>query len=66
MRKLLLLIAVFAVVLGVAWQVSGILGLGRLPGDFEIVHDGMTIRLPVVTGLIVGSVLAALMWLFSR
>jgi hypothetical protein len=41
-------------------------GLGRLPGDFTIRRDGLTVYLPLASSLVVSAVLSLLLYLFRR
>ncbi len=40
--------------------------LGRLPGDIRIDRDGLTIYLPIATGLILSVIVSVILSLFAR
>jgi hypothetical protein len=62
----LIAIGVALVVIGLLWPVLGRLGLGRLPGDIVIERVHFRFYFPVVTSLLVSSVLSLLFWLLNR
>ncbi|AUT76553.1 DUF2905 domain-containing protein [Paraburkholderia hospita] len=41
-------------------------GLGRLPGDINVVRPGFSFHLPSVTCIVISVVLSILLWLFRR
>ncbi len=66
MSRALIVIGLVIVAIGLLWPWIGKLPIGRLPGDFVIERGGMTIYLPLGTGLVLSIVLSALLWLLNR
>ena len=66
MSRWLIGIGVTLVALGVLWPWLARLGLGRLPGDIVIEHDGFRLYLPLATCAIVSLVLSLVLWLLNR
>lgn len=60
------IIGLALVVLGLLWPWIGKLPLGRLPGDLLIRRSGITIYLPLSTGLLISLVLSVLLWFLNR
>jgi len=51
---------------GVMWPILSRIGLGRLPGDIVIHRGNVTFYFPLVTCIIVSTVLSVVFWLLSR
>jgi formate hydrogenlyase subunit 3/multisubunit Na+/H+ antiporter MnhD subunit len=66
MPRLLVTLGIILVVVGLAWPLLGKLGLGRLPGDIHIEHDGFSFYFPITTGLIVSAVVSLVLWLLGK
>jgi Protein of unknown function (DUF2905) len=45
---------------------AGGIGLGRLPGDFTVKRDGLTLYAPIATCLIISIVVSLVLWLLRR
>ncbi len=61
-RRFLIVAGVGLVAAGLAWPWITRLGLGRLPGDFVIHRENLTIHIPLATSLLVSVVLTLLFW----
>ncbi len=66
MARTLIILGLVLVVAGLLWPWLGKLPLGRLPGDIVIQRDGLTIYLPLGTGLLLSVLLSALLWILNR
>jgi len=66
MSRFLIIAGIILVVVGLAWPWLSKLGLGRLPGDINIVREGYSFHFPIVTGLIVSIVLTIVLWLLRK
>jgi hypothetical protein len=66
MSRFLIIAGIILVVVGLAWPWLSKLGLGRLPGDINIVREGYSFHFPIVTGLIVSIVLTVVLWLLRK
>lgn len=66
MSRTLILIGLAIVAAGILWPWLSRLGLGRLPGDIVIERETFTFYAPITTGLILGAVVSALLWLLGR
>jgi len=66
MSRFLIIAGIILVVVGLAWPWLSKLGLGRLPGDINIVREGYSFHFPIVTGLIVSIVLTVILWLLRK
>ncbi|HEY6721134.1 MAG TPA: DUF2905 family protein [Burkholderiales bacterium] len=66
MSKWLIAMGLLLVVAGLLWPVISKLGLGRLPGDILVRHDGFILYFPVMTGLVVSVIVSVLIWIFRR
>ena len=66
MPKVLIIIGIILIAVGLAWLAGERLGLGRLPGDFVFERGNVRIYIPVMTSLIISTVLSLLFWLFGR
>ena len=66
MSRFLIIAGSILVVVGLAWPWLSKLGLGRLPGDINIVREGYSFHFPIVTGLIVSIVLTVVLWLLRK
>ena len=58
-----LLLAAFGVMLTVSPRVPW---LGRLPGDILIQRPGLTVYIPLTTGVLASLALSAVLWLIGR
>lgn len=66
MLKFLTLIGVFLLVTGLYRSIIKKLRLGRLPGDILIQRETFRIYLPITSSILVGLVLAVLVWLLRH
>ncbi len=66
MQRLLIGIGLAFLLAGIAWPLLSRIGLGRLPGDIAIQRGDTSFYFPLVTCILVSTVLSALMWLFNR
>jgi hypothetical protein len=66
MARTLIILGLVLVGVGLLWPWLGKLPLGRLPGDLVIEREGVTIYLPLGTGLLLSVILSALLWLLNR
>jgi len=62
----LVTIGLALVAIGLAWPWLSRLPLGRLPGDIHIERDGVSLFLPLGTGLLLSVLLSLLAWLLRR
>ena len=60
MLKWLVVMIVVLTALGLAWPLLSRLGLGRLPGDWQIVHKGKKLYFPLTTSLVLSLALTLL------
>jgi len=51
---------------GLLWPWLERIGLGRLPGDFTVKRDGLTLYAPIATCLIISIVVSLVLWLLRR
>ena len=51
---------------GILLLVERIPGLGRLPGDFIIKRENLTVYFPLATSILVSVILSFFLWLFRR
>ena len=66
MQRLLIVLGPVILLAGIAWPWLSKLGLGRLPGDINIEHDGWSFHFPLMTSIIASLVLSLLIWLFRK
>jgi len=66
MSRWLIGIGVALVAIGVLWPWLTRIGLGRLPGDIHIEHDGFQFFFPITTGLLISAVVTLILWLLRR
>ena len=66
MQRLLIVLGFVILLAGIAWPWLSKLGLGRLPGDINIEHDGWSFHFPLMTSIIASLVLSLLIWLFRK
>jgi hypothetical protein len=65
--RLLIICGLVSVAVGVILLVAGRVPLlGRMPGDITIRRDGLTVYLPLGTGLALSVVLSLLLFLWRR
>jgi hypothetical protein len=63
MSRTLILLGLILVAVGLLWRWTGVLRLGRLPGDIVVQHQNFTFYFPVATGLLISVVLTLILWL---
>jgi len=66
MARTLILLGLALVAIGLAWPWLARLPLGRLPGDLHYQRDGVSLFLPLGTGLLLSVLLSLLLWVFRR
>lgn len=66
MQRLLIIAGIIVLAIGIAWPWLSRLPFGRLPGDINIVRDGVHFHFPVTTCLLISLVVTVLLWLFRR
>lgn len=66
MQRLLIVLGLVILLAGIAGPWLSKLGLGRLPGDINIEHDGWSFHFPLMTSIIASLVLSLLIWLFRK
>lgn len=66
MQRILIVLGVILVAAGLAWPWLRKLPLGRLPGDINVVKEGVSFHFPIVTCLVISVVLSVLLWIFRR
>lgn len=66
MAKLFILTGIVLLLVGLIIFAAERFGLGRLPGDIVIEHEGFTLYLPLATSLLVSLGLTLVLWLLSR
>ncbi|HAZ60962.1 MAG TPA: DUF2905 domain-containing protein [Gammaproteobacteria bacterium] len=66
MARVLIIAGLALVAIGLAWPWLARLPLGRLPGDLHYQRDGVSIFLPLGTGLVLSVLLSLLLWVFRR
>jgi hypothetical protein len=59
--KMLLILGGSILLLGGVLWLAGKVGLGRLPGDIAIHHEGVSCYVPLATGLVLSAVLSVLL-----
>jgi hypothetical protein len=65
-QRLLVVAGILLLLAGIAWPWLSRIPFGRLPGDINVVRDGMRLHLPMMTCLIVSLVLSLLFWIFRQ
>lgn len=66
MAKWLIIIGIVFVLVGLAWPWLSRLGLGRLPGDIYIEHEGFSFFFPFTSGIVISLLLSVLFWIFKK
>ena len=66
MQRFLIIAGVVAVALRLAWPWLARVGLGRLPGDLHVEHEGFSFYFPLTTSIVVSVVVSLVFWLFRR
>lgn len=70
MQRLLITAGLVLLALGVAWPWLARLGLGRLPGDFNIQREGVSFHFPLTSSIVVSIILSLIVtliiWLLRR
>jgi len=66
MARFLIILGLILLISGFLWPYITRLGLGHLPGDIVIHRGNTTFYFPIVTSIILSSVLSALLWIFGR
>jgi hypothetical protein len=65
-QRFLIGLGLVILVAGITWPILSRIGLGRLPGDIVFQRGGATFHFPLVTCIIISTVLSVLFWLFNR
>jgi len=66
MQRLLILGGIALVIAGLCWPFLSRLGLGRLPGDIAIRGEHGGFYFPIMTCIVVSTVLSLIFWLAGR
>lgn len=66
MQRVLILLGLVLVVAGLGWPWLRKLPLGRLPGDINVVKEGVSFHFPIVTCLVISVVVSIVLWIFRR
>lgn len=66
MQRGLIVLGLVFVAAGLAWPWLRRLPFGRLPGDINIVRNGVGFHFPVVSCLVVSVLLSILLWILRR
>jgi hypothetical protein len=66
MARWLIILGVVLILAGLLWPWLTKLGLGRLPGDIVIEHNGFRVYLPLTTSILISLVLSLILWLLGR
>ena len=66
MGKFLMAAGAVLFVIGLIWHFRESLGLGSLPGDIVIKRGNFTFYFPLVTSLLLSSLVSLFMWFFRR
>ena len=65
MGRFLITLGLALLAAGLIWPWLARLGLGRLPGDIVVARDSLRLHLPITTGILLGVMLALVLWLFA-
>jgi hypothetical protein len=66
MSRWLIISGVVLIATGLLWPVLQKLGVGRLPGDIVIERENFRLYFPIVTSLIISTVLSLILRLLNR
>lgn len=66
MQRVLIVLGLVLAAAGLAWPWLRRLPLGRLPGDINIVRNGVSFHLPIVSCVVVSVLLSILLWILRR
>lgn len=66
MQRVLIVLGLVLVAAGLTWPWLRRLPLGRLPGDINIVRNGVSFHLPIVSCVVVSVLLSILLWILRR
>ena len=66
MNRFLIVIGILSILVGLGWHWLARIPFGRLPGDVHIVHHGFNFYFPIVTCIVISSVVSALLWFLRR
>jgi Protein of unknown function (DUF2905) len=66
MARWLIILGVVLILAGLLWPWLTKLGLGRLPGDIVIEHNGFRVYFPLTTSILISLVLSLILWLLGR
>ncbi|MDH4122192.1 MAG: DUF2905 domain-containing protein [Deltaproteobacteria bacterium] len=64
--KTLIVVGLGLAALGVLFTLGKSLGLGRLPGDFLLKRENVTLYFPLATSVLLSVGLSLVFWLFRR
>lgn len=64
MQRTLVIVGLVLIVAGLAWPWLSKIPFGRLPGDINIVRDGFSIHIPIMTCIVISVVLTVLFKIF--
>lgn len=66
MQRFLLITGTVLMLIGLGWPWLSKLPFGRLPGDINIVRDGIHFHFPITTCLLLSVVASVIVWLYRR
>ena len=66
MRTLLIVLGAILLVVGIAWPLITRSGLGRLPGDIVVERGNFRFYFPIVTSLLISTIITLVAWMFRR
>ncbi len=66
MQRLLIVAGAVLLAAGLLWPWLSKLPFGRLPGDLRFERDGLTIFLPLTTGILISLVVSLILWWLRR
>jgi hypothetical protein len=66
MQRALIAIGLLLVAAGLGWPWLRKFPFGHLPGDINVVREGLSFHFPIVTCIVISIVLSLVLWIFRR
>jgi len=66
MSRTLIIVGLLIVLIGVGWPWLSKIPLGRLPGDIRVEREGFKFYFPLMTSIVVSTVVSALMYFLRK
>jgi hypothetical protein len=66
MARFLILLGLAILLVGLLWPYLARIGLGRLPGDFVIQRENVTLYFPLMTCLLLSLLFSLIVWVVNR